>query len=363
MKCFIDIKIFIFKKNYDSSDDEEMQMNEPMTQAQATSQINHHHHHHHHKDRQSIGHHHHHQQHTIKTTINPAFSSLMSNQSSSSNSTTFKITASAAPTVAKLIASSSVASSSMSPSSSSVLSPSLINTNTTSTNSNNTNINSNKLCSICLNKSGNSNNSSEPMVCCSTCKSFSHPNCLELNPKLVNWQCIRQYAWECMECKKCSKCSSAHDDEKMMFCDRCDRGFHTYCVNVDQVPEGSWLCKACTECVENAANDEKIIKSFCSANQLEEAKLTDSHVVLNNIAKSPMYKQIAMKVEMGAVGVLSTPQQQPASSSKIKKRLNSNDSLTAPLSTGGGGEKRKGRGRPPGSLNKPKDPNSPKKSA
>ena len=30
-----------------------------------------------------------------------------------------------------------------------------------------------------------------------------------------------------------------------MFCDRCDRGFHTYCVGVKEVPSGSWLCITC----------------------------------------------------------------------------------------------------------------------
>ena len=30
-----------------------------------------------------------------------------------------------------------------------------------------------------------------------------------------------------------------------MFCDRCDRGFHTYCVGVKIVPSGSWLCVTC----------------------------------------------------------------------------------------------------------------------
>ena len=343
-----------FFKNCESSDDEETHINEPTPLAPPQSHLNHNHH----KERQSsFGSHHNHNNHnqiqpyTVRTSINPAYSSLISSQSgtSSSSSSTFRITASAAPTVAKLIASSSTASSSISPSttvaasSSSVLSPSLITINS-----------NNKLCSICLNKSINSTNS-EPMVCCSTCKSFSHPNCLELNPKLVNWQCIRQYPWECMECKKCSVCSSAQDDEKMMFCDRCDRGFHTYCVNVDKVPEGSWLC---TECV-NAADNERIIKNFCTVNQLEETKLKESHVVLSNIAKSPLYKQVNVKTESG---VLTTPNPSSNSilNSKIKNRFNSNDSLTGPPSTG---EKRKGRGRPPGSLNKPKDPNSPKKSA
>lgn len=31
----------------------------------------------------------------------------------------------------------------------------------------------------------------------------------------------------------------------MMFCDRCDRGYHTYCVGLESIPEGSWQCSAC----------------------------------------------------------------------------------------------------------------------
>lgn len=31
----------------------------------------------------------------------------------------------------------------------------------------------------------------------------------------------------------------------MMFCDRCDRGYHTYCVGLETIPDGSWQCSAC----------------------------------------------------------------------------------------------------------------------
>jgi hypothetical protein len=31
----------------------------------------------------------------------------------------------------------------------------------------------------------------------------------------------------------------------MMFCDRCDRGYHSYCVGLEAIPDGSWQCSAC----------------------------------------------------------------------------------------------------------------------
>ena len=323
--------IFNIFQNNDSTDEEE------------TAKSDHHHHHHHHNHQ-----HHHNQQHIQKErptlqqnklTINPTLSNIISNTTATNS--TFRITASAAPTIAKLISGTGTTSAGTS---TNILSP-----------------NVNKMCYICLNKSSNSATVNEPMILCSSCKSFSHPNCLELNPTLVNWQCIRQYEWECMECKKCSICSNPHDDDKMMFCDRCDRGFHTYCVNVDQVPSGSWLCKNCTLCNENtASNDEKIIKNFCSNNQFEDAKLMDSHVLLNNISKSPLFKSANIKSEQ--ILTLATPPNNLIRS-KIKDRFGSNsasiDSLPSSLNVRKGG---RGRGRPPGSLNKPKDPNSPKKS-
>ena len=31
----------------------------------------------------------------------------------------------------------------------------------------------------------------------------------------------------------------------MMFCDRCDRGYHSYCVGLEAIPDGSWQCSVC----------------------------------------------------------------------------------------------------------------------
>lgn len=158
------------------------------------------------------------------------------------------------------------------------------------------------------------------MVTCSSCNKHIHPDCLELNPTLVDWTCIRNYNWQCIECKICSKCNKSNDEDKMMFCDRCDRGFHTYCANVDNVPNGTWLCVTCNEFTEKLnAIQEKINNS---KTQLKQEINTPNKIKLN-----------------------------------LKHKLSAG--LT-PTATPNNGEKR-GRGRPPGSANKPKDPNQPKK--
>ena len=31
----------------------------------------------------------------------------------------------------------------------------------------------------------------------------------------------------------------------MMFCDKCDRGYHTFCVGLKSIPNGPWKCQSC----------------------------------------------------------------------------------------------------------------------
>jgi hypothetical protein len=244
---------------------------------------------------------------------------------------TIRVTASAAPTIAKLINSAS------------------------------------KICYVCNKGSLLSANSAKMdnnqiMINCSSCVRSSHPNCLELNPKLVDWDCIRQYDWQCMECKRCSTCSNPHDEDKMMFCDRCDRGFHTYCVGLGQVPSGSWLCKKCT------LHNEKVSKLTEKYSKTGDTLVTDysspsKAAAAAVVHHSPVLLPKACSMNGNDDSFSKSPTKRL--SLQMKSKINSASSIrksivlkqTTPLTNG---EKR-GRGRPPGSLNKPKDPNSPKK--
>lgn len=152
------------------------------------------------------------------------------------------------------------------------------------------------------------NSSEDQMVHCSSCPRHSHPSCLELNPKLVDWNCIRNYKWQCMDCKMCSTCNKAHDEDKMMFCDRCDRGYHTYCVGVKEVPSGAWLCSTCL------TSEPKLQSQLNGLNAMNNS---------NSSSNSPLLK---------------TP---------VKSKHNNSDSVKNTASPK--------RGRPLGSLNKPKE--------
>ncbi|XP_073407955.1 PHD finger protein 10 isoform X6 [Dendrobates tinctorius] len=102
----------------------------------------------------------------------------------------------------------------------------------------------NAICGICLKgKDVTKKGKSERLIHCSQCDNSGHPSCLDMSPDLV--AVIKKYPWQCMECKTCIICGQPHHEEEMMFCDRCDRGYHTFCVGLGALPSGRWICDCC----------------------------------------------------------------------------------------------------------------------
>lgn len=93
------------------------------------------------------------------------------------------------------------------------------------------------LCGICL-KGAEANRAGVPeeLITCSQCDAFGHPTCLEMSSELV--AVIKTYKWQCMECKVCTLCEDPDDEANLLFCDECDRGYHTYCVGLSAPPRG-----------------------------------------------------------------------------------------------------------------------------
>lgn len=101
------------------------------------------------------------------------------------------------------------------------------------------------ICGLCLkDRRSNTKGVPENLVHCSQCDNSGHPSCLEMNDELV--ATIKTYPWQCMECKTCSQCGDPTHEDKMMFCDKCDRGYHTFCVGLTDIPTGNWLCPTCS---------------------------------------------------------------------------------------------------------------------
>lgn len=85
----------------------------------------------------------------------------------------------------------------------------------------------------------------EELVSCSDCGRSGHPSCLQFTPNMII--SVKKYRWQCIECKYCSICGTSDNDDQLLFCDDCDRGYHMYCLSppLTAPPEGSWSCKLC----------------------------------------------------------------------------------------------------------------------
>ena len=103
------------------------------------------------------------------------------------------------------------------------------------------------ICGICLHgPEKNKKGLAENLIHCSECENSGHPTCLDMSSQLV--KVIKTYSWQCMECKRCTLCNDPHDEDKMLFCDECDRGYHSFCVGLKQIPIGRWICDKCGMC-------------------------------------------------------------------------------------------------------------------
>jgi len=87
----------------------------------------------------------------------------------------------------------------------------------------------------------------EDLISCGECGRSGHPHCLQFTSNMVT--SVRHYSWQCMECKSCTICGTSENDDQLLFCDDCDRGYHMYCLvpPMKVAPEGSWACNICVE--------------------------------------------------------------------------------------------------------------------
>ncbi|VDN24268.1 unnamed protein product, partial [Gongylonema pulchrum] len=74
---------------------------------------------------------------------------------------------------------------------------------------------------------------------------IGHPSCLKFTENMLT--STSKYGWQCIECKSCAICGFSDNDDQLLFCDDCDRGFHLYCLQprLSRAPEGEWSCCLC----------------------------------------------------------------------------------------------------------------------
>eukprot|EP00096_Caligus_rogercresseyi_P008467 TRINITY_DN272_c0_g1_i7.p1 TRINITY_DN272_c0_g1~~TRINITY_DN272_c0_g1_i7.p1 ORF type:complete len:149 (+),score=51.49 TRINITY_DN272_c0_g1_i7:831-1277(+) len=104
-------------------------------------------------------------------------------------------------------------------------------------------------CDFCLGDAAENKKTNQPeeLVACAECGRSGHPTCLQFTENMI--VSVKKYPWQCIECKCCTLCGTSENDDQLLFCDDCDRGYHMYCLvpPIKEPPEGSWSCKLCLE--------------------------------------------------------------------------------------------------------------------
>ncbi|XP_022087898.1 histone acetyltransferase KAT6B-like isoform X2 [Acanthaster planci] len=111
-------------------------------------------------------------------------------------------------------------------------------------------------CDYCsYNASCNKFGDAEELLICKDCNLKVHPSCMRYSVELAERS--RLSPWQCMDCKTCLVCNESGDavstvtspasQDKLLFCDSCDKGYHMACHHppVFKKPEGKWVCFTC----------------------------------------------------------------------------------------------------------------------
>lgn len=86
----------------------------------------------------------------------------------------------------------------------------------------------------------------------------------------------------------CVKCKSGQQEETLLICDKCDRGFHTQCVGLDHVPMLEvWFCEQC------------IGKMTRKVQREQKREMRKARIMKGNRGRKRMKKEQGKEVDYG----------------------------------------------------------------
>eukprot|EP01119_Soliformovum_irregulare_P013651 TRINITY_DN365_c2_g1_i5.p1 TRINITY_DN365_c2_g1~~TRINITY_DN365_c2_g1_i5.p1 ORF type:complete len:802 (-),score=223.32 TRINITY_DN365_c2_g1_i5:464-2869(-) len=136
-------------------------------------------------------------------------------------------------------------------------------------------------CQLC-----GSTDDDDHLLLCDGCDRGYHIYCLD--PPL---KCVPKQSWFCstgcetLYAKGCDLCAGMEDEEHMLLCDSCDKGFHMYCLNppLSSVPTGDWICQSCQPTLEPVEAHSRKLKKTRSHSQDSEDELKEIEQDLSQI--------------------------------------------------------------------------------
>ncbi|XP_072379907.1 bromodomain adjacent to zinc finger domain protein 2B isoform X1 [Diabrotica undecimpunctata] len=131
----------------------------------------------------------------------------------------------------------------------------------------------------------------------------------------------------------CQFCQSGDNEDKLLLCDGCDKGYHTYCFKpkMDTIPDGDWYC---TECLNKATGDRNCL--VCS----KKISTTGSKLVLCELCPRAYHTDCIQpnlpKIPRGKYYCLNCiskkPQKKPVKKPPKPKELEVTEPVQAPVS-------------------------------
>ncbi|KAI6189660.1 PHD finger protein 10 [Aphelenchoides bicaudatus] len=156
--------------------------------------------------------------------------------------------------------------------------------------------NAQRLCTSCR-SSEEGDSLVDRLLKCYQCNSFIHARCAELSVEVT--RVVLNYNWACTECKICTICKKAHEEESMMFCDSCDRGYHTFCVGLREPPQGTWQCSIyCINAMSTTSSVNTDISTKYQRLAAEFVKLRSQVSVLKTAIVEEQNKSTNLKSEL-----------------------------------------------------------------
>jgi len=92
--------------------------------------------------------------------------------------------------------------------------------------------------------------SKEEVLYCRDCGDCFHTYCaMDARTRKIPKE--KRHMWRCPACRICEVCGGEEEWDKILCCDECDRGFHTFCLKprLTEIPRDGWKCNDCVQCV------------------------------------------------------------------------------------------------------------------
>ncbi|XP_057335181.1 bromodomain adjacent to zinc finger domain protein 2B-like isoform X8 [Microplitis mediator] len=109
--------------------------------------------------------------------------------------------------------------------------------------------------------------------------------CIKLRNRCVSLKATNQYnqLLTTSQSSNCQFCHSGDNEDQLLLCDGCDRGYHTYCFRpkMENIPDGDWYCHECMNKATGERNclvcGKRIGKNLVLCELCPRAYHTDCH--------------------------------------------------------------------------------------